>query len=495
MLPHLQPSSLRPAPFGPRPGLPPGYPSTEALLTKPPFLLSLAVFLISCALAFSIYGSPPIPQVGRLTFMRCGTGLLLLTLPLYANRVQPLFSRAVVGIFIGFLCLRWMSYIISPGKDWGTSQILWFTENITSFLLLSAACREYPKLFVLFVRCVTGAMVVSAAIMVFQYTELTVRGFVTPLPLSTSSFGVDEFTNGGWYPTGADNRIIGTFQDPNLAGSVLIMWMTILSFYVLRARGRHRTWAFAALALGLLAVLATGSRQAMVALVIAGLWLLWKKAKAGQWISVVMALAVAALAAFFVFSQVKQALQGSSGDEGPALIQRIAKAATSEEDQTGGRVRMMQELISGLNASSLALGKGEGTGYWSAHNAWLIVLEENGIWAVFLLLGGSITFIVYSNRFANPPPVAPHLARVNPLLSPMVLAAREAAPVLVGLWVFFITVNWAQLNQNACWIFLTLAFAGTVATETVSGQMNGPRPPMPMTPPRPSPHPNAPGLL
>ena len=102
-------------------------------------------------------------------------------------------------------------------------------------------------------------------------------------------------------------------------------------------------------------------------------------------------------------------------------------------------------MLSKLSYKTLVLGEGEGDGYWSAHNAWIIVIYENGVWAVmFLFFAGYLMFIkAFKNarRFSK-----------QKIFDPQVIAG----PLIVISWLLMITINWAQLNQSFPWIFLAL---------------------------------------
>ena len=97
-------------------------------------------------------------------------------------------------------------------------------------------------------------------------------------------------------------------------------------------------------------------------------------------------------------------------------------------------------------------GSGEGTGEWAAHNAFLIVLQEDGLWASLLLVALSALLIRHGLR----------VRRLVRRVDSQDARRLAAVPFVLGaIWVPMIFFNWAQLNQSLGWAFIALALCPT----------------------------------
>jgi len=116
-------------------------------------------------------------------------------------------------------------------------------------------------------------------------------------------------------------------------------------------------------------------------------------------------------------------------------------------DMTAGRLYFSGLLLDSLGFSTLLLGSGEGTGEWAAHNAYLIVLQENGVWAALVLVLAS--FIMLQKAWKGTA-ITTRIRESHHL--------ELVAPLIVVAWIVILAMNWGQLNQSFPWVFLSLAF-------------------------------------
>ena len=132
------------------------------------------------------------------------------------------------------------------------------------------------------------------------------------------------------------------------------------------------------------------------------------------------------------------------------LISRFAFGVQLQDQSEGSRLYFTKRLLNSLDFSMFLFGTGEGTGEWAAHNAYLIVLQEDGLYALILLVLSSL-FMLFK-ALKKPAKLSNQLKLV---------CIEKASLLIVVTWIGTITMNWAQLNQAFPWVFLAFVIVLT----------------------------------
>jgi hypothetical protein len=299
---------------------------------------------------------------------------------------------------------------------------------------------------------VFGALSVGAIVM--QFLQLQSSGSVTPLPLALSPFGIQALPADGWYPLGPGNRVLGAFQEANLTGSFATYVACLaLPTAVHNESPTRRALALALVTAAAVAVWASASRQAMLVLAVIVTIVALRNLRERPAIAV-LAIGMLLGAGLYVY-RLLSLLAAAGVDAQTAVALSRLSAATQTGDISGGRFEWYQRLFSELDEDTFLLGRGEGAAFSAdvvtAHNAFLVVLFENGLWALLLL----VVALAVMLRGA--------LADQRNRQAVVPRAWAEAGPLIVVTWILLIGINWAQMNQVYIWPFLTFAFVGLIA--------------------------------
>jgi len=411
-----------------------------------PRLLRWAVIFIVFGVTFPIYGTPNIMGIARLTFFRLGLIVLLISISSYHIKLHSVLSDRCIKLLVLLLAIRFLSLLISPAFKDGIQQLEWYFEGVICLIFLSSAICRWPALRdFLFTKIVQFGFV-AALLMVFQFVLLN-RGILWALPLSTTAWGRgNDPTN--WYPLGVSYRILGPFFDANMSGSFMVLFIClILPLLLSTKKGRLKAAIIALIAF--ISINASGSRQSLVTL---GIILLFniiiirhKRSLATLLLIALMTITIS----FALYSvSFRELMENRNPYEGNAITRLVNVFRTSSFLSGAGRGDYIKRLLHSIDwGSAILLGSGEGSGDWAAHNAYLIVLQENGLWATLCLLFFSL--LMFAKTLKN-------AAISMKVRQPDYLAIAASSIVLA--WIFLITMNWAQLNQSFPWVFLSLAF-------------------------------------
>ncbi|NLF51099.1 MAG: hypothetical protein GX577_08175 [Leptolinea sp.] len=266
------------------------------------------------------------------------------------------------------------------------------------------------------------------------------------------------------YPIGPGWRVVGGFLESNVAGSFIAM-MSVFGI-ALSSAGKSR-WAINGgriiFVLSLVALWGNGSRQALFYVPIGiGVCLLaqllYRQRMSRFFLVIVIVFIASWLYSHYLVSP-DYSLTEAVEDSGE-LGSRLARALEGEGLLAlGGRKFACEDLISSLGWNNLLLGFGEGYGHdvgvglgmlVSCHNAYLIVLLENGALAFLLLCFISIEMFIGTCRIPT---------SLFPGFSSEIELYRIVLPGWVVIWICSIFVNWTQMNMAACWPFLAVAIA------------------------------------
>lgn len=412
-------------------------------------LTHLAVLLICWGVAFPVYGIPT--PAGKITGLRAGLFLLMMVPGAWSNQLLNVVRNRFALMAVLIALIRMMSLLISSDRKSGIVQLEWFSEGLMTVILLLACALNNPALIAFLAKwlLVSGAMSLTFAGL--QCVQLLRGAAVFALPLSTSIWGIIDTT--GWYPMGVDNRLIGAFQEPNQMASYSVYVATICLATLLRVnQGKWRAGLLFTFTLCAIVLWFTGSRQGL--LTFAAIFLVYC---AYHYRTTGVRLPIMVVFGLFLGSGVigTSILYYSTGAINTAEAEAHLVVRTTKEMDSGeiggGRLQYSVKLIQSLGAETFLLGIGEGSGEWTAHNAYLITLQEAGLLAAMLLLMLTVGLLLKNQAMLRRA-----IRRRTPLAFPTIGALMSL------VWVMLISMNWAQLNQNQIWPFLVFVFATDV---------------------------------
>jgi len=221
---------------------------TSADRSRPiPQLIRWAILLVIIGVVFPIYGTPPgLLGLPRITAFRLGLMVLVFSAFAYHVSISPVVIRkkfvAILCILLTFRLLSLINTYFSPLLSTepqalldGTRQIWWYSEGLLCFILILAFVERWPRVKQFFLSRVIFVCAISALFSTLQFIAYEFDVIVA-LPVSATSFGVGSTfmmvgasgPYGGWYPLAPGGRILGSFFDPNMAGSVMVFFSCLL---------------------------------------------------------------------------------------------------------------------------------------------------------------------------------------------------------------------------------------------------------------------------
>jgi len=415
-----------------------------------PIYIRFTIILCMIGFAFPIYGYS-LPGAFKLTLWRIGLPILLVV-ALFKGRIKSRYTRYLFVLAAILAALRLISFVLSQAPDTTTHQLVWFAEGWLYLLALALLAGKYPSLLGFYLKYAFTIGLVSIGLMVVQFVALQFGQLIT-LPLSDSIFGISTVLRPWTYPLGGGGRIIGAFYEPNMSGSMSAFYLAAFApFLLANKQGTviRQFWIVIAVVITVVAMIGTGSRQSVITagatVLLIAATALWKGKRAlrrgTQW-----ALAVAVLLALSVACGVFQKVTTPFGEIQQSIFVRFA-----EGDITAGRLENIRLILNSMIAKTFLFGIGEGAGILSAHNAYLITLNQCGILALLALIGLSGVFVLASLH-------ATLRQKDNPLFYTGV-----ASICIAVTWVGLIFANWAQLNQSLSFLYLAIPVLFLIAT-------------------------------
>lgn len=427
------------------------------------FLLAVAIGMMSFGVTFPIYGTPPVLGLARITFFRASILVLLFLAPIWLRHITSVLSDFRVLALVLVAGLRAVSLVWSSGRASGAEQVEWFAESVLGLSLLVACAKAYPGLPRTLFWNLLGFGLLSGVAVCVQFAEYQATGAVSALPLAMSPFGVQlERTTtlvGTFYPLGAGGRILGPFQEPNATGSVM-SYVGCLAIALLL----DKRWKLKALSVTLLSVLAcglwaSGSRQAIVAIGFTALFFAFLNSRRSTWAALIVLMLLAGAGSYVAIEGIAF-LRGNLDPRSAGTLARVVQA-TESGDVSGGRFQNYRLLAGQLNADAFLLGRGDGFAFAAdaigAHNGYLVVLLDDGMWALGLLMAALIATFWGAFRAGRHPTEQGTDRRLS-----------QAGLLVVVVWILLVGMNWAQLNQAFAWPFLALAFMSCARPRTVA---------------------------
>lgn len=422
--------------------------STIRKLTLRRRLTQVGVVLCIIGFSFPIYGIPGLGSI-KLTFWRLGFVFLALALLWTGVRLRSKLALLGLGVAVAFIILRSASFIFSSAEDRSLQQLYWFTEGIMFLVLVTMLASQQSWLLSFYLKAVFFIGLVSVGFMTVQYAALR-AGALIELPFSDSPFGLTGETRPWTYPLYGGGRIIGGFYEPNMAGSMCAFYIAAFAPFILAKRNHsfaRSSVIVVALLVAAIALFATGSRQAVVTVGISGLLIATVAMLRGGITLARLVVGASIVAIGFVALIGFGLFQPSTTPFGETQMNVLARFSLEVGgDVTGGRLYWIQEVLDSMTLYSIVFGVGEGSGILTAHNAFLIVLNQNGIAGILLLVAFSCGLLLAITKitFAQP--------------RNMIFYTGLGAMCVVSTWIGLIFMNWAQLNQSLSFMYLALPF-------------------------------------
>ncbi|HAH32841.1 MAG TPA: hypothetical protein DCL44_11065 [Elusimicrobia bacterium] len=404
-----------------------------------PILIKAALGVAIFGLAFPIYGIPM--GTFKLTLFRAGNFWLLFAALLYGIRWRNTNSRKVLLLFSVFAIIRAHSLLVlAAEKSGGIQQIVWFMEGICFLLVINSLSGQFDDFYEVFLRTLFFIGGISVAIMVVQEVMLFF-GEKWLIPLSTSRFGIEE-THRAWSYPFYGGQILGAFYEPNMAGSMCAFFIAVFLPCALQYSNVLRVSRYLvmlAIVVTIGALIGTGSRQGVVAVSLVTILTAVKSRGTKKLLSA--SIVAGLFLTLFLFVKSRDTLGLDILPE--TVFDRTVKGMESDKP-TGGRLEYSLQTLENIKLKHLLFGVGEGMGVHVAHNAYVIVLEEDGLVGLVCLLWLSVFFVYKTTRYLSK----------KYCYGDMPLNISSAGVVLV--WIVLIFINWAQLNVSISYLYLAI---------------------------------------
>jgi len=403
---------------------------------------------------FPIYGV----RLGgfKLTGSRAGLALLIPLALLAGVRIRKKRLFYIIFLFVLLGVLRTVSLGQIADKTYGLQQLIWFWENLVFSVIGSTLCLRSQDTEKLFTKAFFCIAFVSVAFIAVQFI-LLFFGVIWSLPLARSAFGMSEADLAAlkmWaYPIGGGGRILGSFFEPNMSGSMCAFFVAAFFPFIFQWGAPHLFNPLAvriAVWTAFVGVIGTGSRQSVLAIlvsIIVTIALLRKRdARRALYMAVYVVPVILAVLLFATFL-LKPELGTPHGEDLQNVVTRWVEGR-EEGDITGKRLESTQYYLSQLSegsASDILTGHGEGATLQigaHSHNGYLTVLYENGIFALLVLIILSACLVVFPLKYIESN-------------SEQLMAQALSATCVALTWVTLVFVNWAQLNQSISFMYLT----------------------------------------
>ena len=380
------------------------------------------------------------------------------------ERIDRLAAQ-ILWVMAAFAGVRICSSMLTWDREIRGIQLIWFIEGIVFVAIVVVLTVRQPSMLIFFLKAVFLVGFASVGFIALQYMALF-GNIIVSLPLATSSLGLAEDARPWCYPLYGGGRIIGSFLEPNMSGTMCALYIaTLLPYIFVNAEQLlyRRSVIVMALLVACIGLVGTGSRQSIVAVVVASLvtvgFFCVRKRELGLMLAIAAATVIVAYLSLggLDIAGIMPGVVTPFGEEQENVFLRMEDLSY---DPTGGRGEGIGELMDSLSEATIVFGKGENRGTHWAHNAYLITLEELGIIGLAVLVRWSILLVV------NP------LRRLRAQTGKELSGVGVAAGAVSVTWIVLITINWAQLNQSVSFMFLPLPLLYLVSSRR-SASMDG----------------------
>jgi O-antigen ligase len=274
-----------------------------------------------------------------------------------------------------YIAICALSILVASDRALSEYYVVLLLQTLLLFIYLASTVRDHSDVLFVMTGLMCALVLEGLVILGVNATGTTFDA----MGLNTTAWGPDS-------ATGATYRAGGTLGSPNTAGSVLALLLPSALVFATLPVGRYRrALAFAALVVGVPALMLTGSRGAWIAFLVGGLlvgaWAVRVNAVAPR--AALAAGAVVVLVALPVGGMVTQRL--TSDDRGSSAS-RISMARLAIEI-----IRDRPILGVGVNNVGVNIPRYAGPEFtrqfiFTIHNKYLLVASEAGIPALLAFL-------------------------------------------------------------------------------------------------------------
>ena len=179
----------------------------------------------------------------------------------------------------------------------------------------------------------------------------------------------------------------GPFFDPNMVGSAMVLLLCLLIPLMTGNRFRRNLWPVLFSLLALIALYGSGSRGSALTLMVVVTGYLLMFLGRTHWLlrlPLLLVLVVGVFVSIVLGSEYLDSL-GSAGDvyaTRGAVLARSVGSVNRAVFMESTRITSSIAMVSSIDFRVLLLGVGEGSGWRSSHNAYLITVYECGLWGL-----------------------------------------------------------------------------------------------------------------
>ncbi len=397
---------------------------------------------------FPIYGTPEgFLGLPRLTFFRLGLVVLLFDAIVYRVSLLSVVGQAPVALLCFLMVLRIASLLFTSCESFyaGATQIWWYSQGLLCLVLILSFVRRWPylKQYLYLLIVLFGA--IAALLTSYQFVEFIVSKNVFALPFSMTKYGVENRIYSGWYPLGPGGRAMGPFFDSNMTGSFMLLLICLLLPSISLKSVKQSLKPLFVIIISFVALVGSGSRHSFVIFGLVSYIYLFMILGRNHWRLRGLNRMMFTIMLSLVVIQGYRYLSSSELPSNAVSVFDRLELGIQRGDIGATRIASSKRLLSSLDCRTLLLGAGEGSGWWSSHNAFLIVMYENGLWAVVVLFSAGYLMLIKTFKDAS--------RSIKLKLHDPVAVAK---PLIVLSWMLMLAMNWAQLNQSFPWIFIAL---------------------------------------
>lgn len=380
---------------------------------------------------FPVYGIPFGPI--KLTVFRLGV------FPLVITQLATLFkdNKRLTTFFVLFFFMRMFSLVWAEDISNGIKQLDWFFEGCCLLFSANAAFNKYSDFGNVFFKLVVFIGAISISFLFLQALCYFGFGYKLYVPFTQN---IPEIAVGEqyWnYPIYGAGRIVGSFYEPNMSGSMCSYYFALLLPFLTSNRRKISKLLLVPMLLIVISSLFTGSRQSVVCIVIVLVIYFYYFTR--NKIRVLMSLLFVSILVTIFAIQYWDTI-AVFFEESDNVISRFDSEAGG--DISGGRIDFMKDVWNNYDLISFIFGVGEGVTYGGGHNVFLAVFVENGIFTLFVFI--IMLWKLWKSSFTN--------------YKKFPSALNISSCLLVISWVFLMFVNWAQLNQSLSYVYLCFVF-------------------------------------
>ena len=368
----------------------------------------------------------------KLTLFRLGV------LPLVVLLGSRAFKRLnnILKLLLIFIVLRTFSLLFTDEFSFGLTQIIWFIEGFCFLVIVNYLANKYQGFSVFYTKGLLLLGSIAVLFILAQAVDFFIFGKLLYPPFWQNYANVvssDLYWN---YPIYGLGRIIGTFSEPNMAGTMCAFFFALL-LPIYYNNKSHKILYITLIVVTIISSIFTGSRQSLVSMFLTLILFIARFARSNKKMLFRFALGfVIIVITLVIYSDFFSLLEGSEN-----VFTRFQQGS-DDEDVSGGRFDLLKKTWDNFGFQHVLFGAGEGSTGGGGHNAFLAIFLENGIFTFFIFL--KVLFDMIKKSYKK------YIKEAKVI---------DISAVLIGItWAFLMFVNWAQLNQSISFVYLAFIF-------------------------------------